>query len=147
MGVTMRVADVLRDKGTDVISVSPTDNLEDVVAVLRDYRIGAVIVLEGTRLVGILSERDIVEALAVHGKAALSATVEELMSVPTQVCDPGDAIDSLMAIMTNERVRHLPVMHGDVVVGMISIGDVVKRRVIQLEGEAERLSVYITSGR
>ena len=143
----MRVSDVLRDKGTDVISVCPTNTLEDVVAVLKEYRIGAVVVLQGNRLVGILSERDVVDALAVRGAAALTETAEELMSIPTQVCEPGDAIDSLMVTMTNERVRHLPVMHGDMVVGMISIGDVVKRRVIQLESEAELLSIYITSGR
>lgn len=146
-GCAMRVSDVLRDKGTDVISVCPTNTLEDVLAVLTEYRIGAVVVLEGSRLVGILSERDVVDALARHGAAALTDTAAQLMTVPTQVCEPGDAIDSLMATMTNERVRHLPVVHGDMVVGMISIGDVVKRRVIQLESDAEQLSSYITSGR
>ena len=105
------------------------------------------VVLEGSRLVGILSERDVVDALARHGAAALADTAQNLMSVPTHVCEPGDAIDALMATMTNERVRHLPVMHGDMVVGMISIGDVVKRRVLQLESDAEQLSSYITSGR
>ncbi len=143
----MRVSDILREKGHDVIAVSPENTLEDVVAVLTEYRIGAAVVLRGTALAGIVSERDIMHALATGGATALEQRVEDAMVIPVHVCELDDAVDTIMGVMTRERIRHLPVMHGNHVVGMISIGDVVKRRVLQLETEASALTGYITSGR
>ncbi len=143
----MRVSDVLREKGADVISVAPTTRIADVVAVLAEYRIGAVAVLSGRQLVGVLSERDILREMARSGHGILDDCAEKVMSLPIHVCGLNDPVDALMSTMTAERVRHLPVLHEDVVVGMISIGDVVKRRVMQLQVEADQLAGYIASGR
>ena len=141
----MRVSDVLREKGADVISVAPTTRIADVVAVLAEYRIGAVAVLSGRQLVGVLSERDILREMARSGHGILDDCAEKVMSLPIHVCGLNDPVDALMSTMTAERVRHLPVLHEDVVVGMISIGDVVKAHHNELCQENHYLKTYILS--
>ena len=110
-GGTMRIDGVLRAKGTEVISVSPQASLQDAASLLRQHRIGALLVIGADEQVaGIISERDIVAAVADGGAAALGATVDSAMSAEVVVCSPSDTVEQLMAIMTERRFRHLPVV-------------------------------------
>ena len=147
-GGTMRIDGVLRAKGTEVISVSPHATLHDAATLLRKHRIGALLVIGADEQVaGILSERDIVAAVADRGAAALGATVDSAMSAEVVVCSPSDTVEQLMAIMTERRFRHLPVVSEGSLLGIVSIGDVVKRRLAEVSDEAQALHEYITHGR
>lgn len=143
----MLVSHLLRVKGRDVVHVTTDTIISDVVRLLSERRIGAVLVLDsGGGLAGILSERDIVHALAVDGAAALGKRAEVYMTADVTTCEERDAIDEIMEIMTHGRFRHLPVVEGDGgVVGVISIGDVVKSRIAETVGEAETLRDYIAA--
>lgn len=143
----MNVDGILRSKGSSVVTAGPDVPVSEVVRRLRDYRIGAVVVIsDGGRVEGILSERDIVCGLAEHGAAALGQSSAELMSRDIATCTPTDSVGDLMAVMTAGRFRHVPVMDGGTLVGIISIGDVVKWRVEEMESEAEALRSYVTQG-
>ena len=133
----MRVSDVLRDKGHDVVTVETDTALKDVVGILASKRIGAVVVLDRFKPVGIFSERDLVNTLASHGAAGLDLTVAGLMSHPIIAGHPEDRIEAAMAVMTRERIRHLPVLQDGNLVGLISIGDLVKHRLTEKELEAD----------
>lgn len=142
----MTVASILKSKGTEVVSVQPGTRLRDAAKLLSDQRIGAAIVLgPGRRVLGILSERDIVKALAESGPVALDAPVNDFMTVNVQTCRPSDSIARVMEVMTNGRFRHLPVMISGELSGIISIGDVVKRRIDDAEHEADALKRYIVA--
>jgi len=145
----MNVQSILGTKGNDVATVDQSASLADAAARLRDLGIGALVVAnDGAHIDGILSERDIVRALAAHGASALGRTVGSVMSTDVVTCACGDSVDSLMASMTDRRIRHLPVIDDDrALVGIVSIGDVVKLRLLQLEHENAALSEYITQGR
>ncbi len=144
----MRIDGVLRAKGTEVISVSPHATLHDAATLLRQHRIGALLVIGADEQVaGILSERDIVTAVADGGAAALANRVDAVMSAEVVVCSPSDTVEQLMAIMTERRFRHLPVVSDGALVGIVSIGDVVKRRLAEVSDEAQALHEYITLGR
>ena len=144
----MRIDGVLRAKGTEVISVSPQASLQDAASLLRQHRIGALLVIGADEQVaGIISERDIVAAVADGGAAALGATVDSAMSAEVVVCSPSDTVEQLMAIMTERRFRHLPVVSEGSLLGIVSIGDVVKRRLAEVSDEAQALHEYITLGR
>ena len=140
----MTVAHILQSKGTDVISVSPKVAVLEVADVLAQNKIGAVLVLEDNgKLAGIISERDIVRALAQKGSELAGSRVSDFMTRELITCTPESTVDQIMSLMTQGRVRHLPVLDGKKLAGMISIGDVVKRRIAEVEFEAEEMKRYI----
>jgi CBS domain-containing protein len=143
----MTVASILKTKGNRVITVAPTDDLAGAVAVLIREGVGAALVRSADgRVVGVVSERDIVRGLAKHGKELLAMPVERLMTRDVVFCAPGDAIHDVMQLMTERRFRHLPVLDNGRLVGLVSIGDVVKWRIAEAELEAESLRSYIATG-
>ncbi len=141
----MNVQTILSVKGTAVATIAPTASLADATAILREEGFGALVAsVDGASLDGIISERDIVRALAEFGSTALDHDVASAMSAEVYTCHPGDSIDSLMSMMTERRIRHLPVLDArGAIGGMISIGDVVKYRLIELERENDQLHEYI----
>ncbi|MBP7064381.1 CBS domain-containing protein [Ferrovibrio sp.] len=143
----MNVAMILKEKGGDMVAAKPGDSLAAVCSLLAGHGIGAVLVLNPDGgIAGILSERDVVRGLAQHGGALLERSAESLMTRNVMVCAPADTIEDVMHVMTKRRIRHLPVMAEGKLVGMISIGDVVKRRIADTELEAEALRQYIATG-
>ncbi|MFV0307377.1 MAG: CBS domain-containing protein [Desertimonas sp.] len=140
----MNVQSILGNKGNAVATVRRQATLAEVAAQLRDLGVGALVVSDdGEHIAGIVSERDVVRALAAHGAGALGRDVASVMSAEVVTCGADDAVDTLMASMTERRIRHLPVVDGDRLAGIISIGDVVKARLASLEGEREALVAYI----
>ncbi len=139
----MHVAAVLKRKGPDIVSVRPDDAIAAVARTLAAKRIGAALVVEGGLPVGILSERDIVRGVAGHGSAVLQQPASTLMTRKLVTCQPTDTVAQVMAVMTEHRIRHLPVMEGEQLVGLISIGDVVKARLDDAELEVESLRGYV----
>ncbi len=144
----MNVDTILTSKGSDVATIDHHASLADAVARLRDLGIGALVVsADGQHIDGIVSERDVVRALASHGASALGRTVGSIMSTAVVTCSCSDSVDQVMASMTERRHRHLPVVDDDqVLLGIISIGDVVKARVGQLETENQALTEYLHQG-
>ena len=143
----MFVAQILDDKGHEVATADPGESVANIAAILAERRIGAMPVSSpGGALVGIVSERDIVAALAESGRDVMDRPVEEIMTRRVITCTRSDHIDDLMARMTEGRMRHLPVLEGDVLVGIVSIGDVVKARMSEIEAEAQALKDYIATG-
>ncbi len=141
-----KVSAVLAQKGRRVVTVGPSDTIASLVKVLSSNRIGAVPVVDGDdRLVGIISERDVVNGMALHGDAVMALRVERLMTTEVRTCSPEDAIVELMEIMTLERIRHLPVVRNATLDGIVSIGDVVKQRLQEAQFELEELRSYISS--
>ena len=139
----MNVQSVLASKGSDVATIRPEATIADATAALRD-RVGALVVSsDGSTIEGILSERDVVRALAAHGAGTLGRTVSSAMSSDVVTCQPEASMDGLMAMMTDRRIRHLPVVDDGRLAGIISIGDVVKSRLGQLEHENDQLYDYI----
>lgn len=143
----MLVGSILQQKGHDVVTVEAGTSVAAAARQLTDHRIGAVVVMQGGAAVGILSERDIVRGLAEHGEAVLRSPVAQLMTTDVTTCHRSDRVDDLMATMTDRRVRHLPVLEDGALVGIVSIGDVVKHRVEELQLEARTLHDYIETGR
>jgi CBS domain-containing protein len=142
----MNVEAILRTKGRSVVTIAAEATIEDAVALLRRKAIGAVVVTEdGAAVDGILSERDVVHALAEHGAGLLTLSVAALMTRHVFTCRPGDSIAELMAEMTERRIRHLPVLEHGRLAGIVSIGDVVKSRLDEVEYEASSLRQLITS--
>jgi CBS domain-containing protein len=139
----MTIAAILQAKGGDIVSVGPDIRVGEVVRLLAERRIGAVPVVAAGRIVGIFSERDVIYGLASEGPALLDRRVEEVMSSPPFTVDRATPILSALALMTRRRVRHLPVMEGETVVGFISIGDLVKLRLARIEAEADAMRSYI----
>lgn len=143
----MNVARILKDKGRSVTTALPYTKMRDIVGLLHDKRIGAIVVCENSHHVkGIITERDIVKLLALHGPAALDAPVSQYMTKSVRTCNERDTAIWLMEEMTQRRFRHLPVVENDKLVGIISIGDVVKLRVAEVELEAASMREYITTG-
>lgn len=139
----MRIADVLKRKGTDVATVSPSTTVSDLLAVLAEHNIGAVPVVDGETVVGIVSERDIVRRLHSDGPGLLDTATSAIMSTSVTTCAPGDSVADLARIMTEKRFRHMPVVVDGKLVGIVSIGDLVKARIDLLENEAQQLASYI----
>ena len=141
------VRDLLAGKGTDVWSIAPDKTVYDALSMMADRGIGAVLVVEGARLVGILSERDYARQVILKGKASKDTPVREIMTTKLIHVTPDHTIDDCMAIMTNSRIRHLPVLTGENLVGILSIGDVVKAVISEKQSHIEQLEDYIkTSG-
>ena len=141
----MTIASILHGKPHRLISVAPDESLQHATEVLTRERIGALLVLKPNGdIAGIISERDIVRAVGVKGSDVLSRPVAELMTKEVICCAPDDTVDQAMAMMTERRFRHLPVRQGSKIVAMISIGDVVKARLSELEQENHALAEYLT---
>ena len=143
----MNVETILRNKGRRVATIRPYMTIADAVAMLDQERIGALVVSEdGEGVDGMLSERDIVIALAECGPDLLSRTVDDIMTRDVITCDPADTVGELMAEMTNRRIRHLPVVRHGRLCGIVSIGDLVKNRLDEVEFEANSLRSFIAGG-
>jgi CBS domain-containing protein len=143
----MLIADVMRGKamGPDVVTTTPSATVVELLALLAGRNIGALPVVDDNELVGIVSERDVVRQLHERGRALLDATVGDLMTRDVITCAPADRAADLARIMTERRIRHLPVCDERGLCGLVSIGDLVKTRIDELEREREHLASYITS--
>ena len=142
----MRVKDVLKNKGSGVITVRPDANCRELIAMLARHNIGAAVVsTDGVAVAGIVSERDIVRRLHDWGDAVLEGPVSDIASWQVSTCDLDDAVDELRETMTERRIRHLPVVQDGRLVGIVSIGDVVKSAISQLEFEHQNLLDYVQS--
>jgi CBS domain-containing protein len=140
----MRIHEILHSKGFDVITIPPEALVTDMLKLLKDNNLGAVVVSDdGRRIRGIVTERDVVRKL-VDGPDFLDAPVSSLMTGEVQTCKPDDSVQSLMTTMTNQRIRHLPVVDEDgELAGIVSIGDVVKSHITQIEFERDQLEGYV----
>ncbi|MBU3076846.1 CBS domain-containing protein [Sphingomonas quercus] len=139
----MTIATILEGKGNAVVSVAAETSVAGVVRILAEKRIGAVPVVEQGNVVGIFSERDVVYGLAQDGAAMLERPVREVMTSPAVTVDRKVRIITALAMMTRRRIRHLPVVEDGALIGFVSIGDLVKRRIDSIEGEAEAMLTYI----
>jgi CBS domain-containing protein len=143
----MRIADVLRGKGAAVATVTETTTVTGLLAELATHNIGAMVVVGGDGgIVGMVSERDVVRQLHERGADLLRRPVSDIMSALVVTCTPEELVDDLSAVMTNNRVRHVPVVVEGRLAGIVSIGDVVKIRMELLQAEQEHLQAYITGG-
>ena len=142
----MRIADVLRTKGAAVATITPETSVSGLLTELSVRNIGAMVVVSPDGLAGIVSERDVVRKLHEMGADLLGRPVSEIMTTVVATCDPEDPVDSLSALMTRNRVRHVPVVVDGRLAGIVSIGDVVKTRMEELQAEHEQLQAYITQG-
>ncbi len=144
----MRVIDILRHKGHEVATIGPDATVEEAARVLSERGIGALVVsADGTRVLGLLFERDIIRHLARAGRDGLDMPVERAMTTDIRLCASNDSVEDLMRTMTLTRLRHLPVCEDGELLGIVSIGDVVERRLDELENEQEHLRLYIQTGR
>jgi CBS domain-containing protein len=142
----MRIADVLRNKGAAVTTINAEATVAELLAGLAEQNIGAMVVVGDDGVVGIVSERDVVRQLHTHGGSVLSRPVSKIMTTLVATCTKSDTVDEISALMTTNRVRHVPVLDGKKLIGIVSIGDVVKTRMEELEAEQEQLHSYITQG-
>jgi CBS domain-containing protein len=142
----MRISEILNIKGDDVVTISPDATVAELVDLLGKYNIGAVVVSTGDRVVaGIVSERDIVRGLG-GAEDVLGKTVGDIMTANVRTAGPKESVDDLMKLMTEHRIRHVPVVVDDRLHGIVSIGDVVKQRIGELEFERQQLESYVHSG-
>ncbi|QIS12080.1 CBS domain-containing protein [Nocardia arthritidis] len=140
----MRIAEILRRKGSAVATVTPETTVQSLLGTLAEHNIGAVVVSpDGSRIAGIVSERDVVRNLHRRGAALLDRPVAEIMTAAVRTCDPDDRVDGLRNIMTEHRIRHLPVVRDNRLVGIVSIGDVVKSAISELTFERQHLVEYV----
>jgi CBS domain-containing protein len=145
--VTVPIAAILNRKGHDVHTIASDASLVDAIAELSERRVGALVVSsDGSRVEGIVSERDVVRRLAEHGADALDLAVDEVMTREVTTCSKHETADDLMATMTEGRHRHVPVVEDGALIGIVSIGDVVKSRMDELEMQTETLQEYVTGG-
>ena len=141
----MKVSVLIQGKG-DIIRIGETEPISAAVKLLHDKRIGAVLVENAaSEIVGILSERDLVRGMSLHGADLHDVAVAELMTTQLIRCAPDDSINQAMAKMTDRRIRHLPVFDGEDLVGLVSIGDLVKFRIDEIQTESDALRAYINS--
>lgn len=142
----MKLAELIRGKGHEIVKIKATQNIAEAAIALTENKIGALLV-EGQNgeIEGILSERDIVGGMAPHGADLHDVAVSELMTTNLIRCSAQDSVNEAMAMMTDRRIRHLPVFDDDELVGFISIGDLVKCRIMEVQSEAEALRQYIAS--
>lgn len=139
----MRISDVLKGKPTEVVTLAPEATVRDLITLLAERNIGAVLVCdEDAAVAGIVSERDVVRRLADGGDIS-NTPIRELMTTQVQTATPEDTVDDLMRIMTEHRIRHVPVVVDDELLGIVSIGDVVKSRIGELEFERDQLESYV----
>ena len=139
----MTIAVILQNKGSEVLTVDCATPVRDAVTLLAERKIGAVPVLRGGQVAGIMSERDIIYCLKSDGAAVLDWPVERIMTAPAITVEPGSDVMSALSLMTRRRIRHLPVVAGGRIVGLVSIGDLVKFRIDKIEAEAAAMRDYI----
>lgn len=140
----MRIEDIIRGKGAGVVTITPSASVEDLVALLGEHRIGAVIVSsDGLHIDGIVSERDVVRGLGKQGASILAARVSDIMTANVHTCGLADTLEETAHTMTYQRIRHLPVVVEGELRGVVSIGDVVKHRIDQLMDERNHLLGYL----
>lgn len=143
----MKVSNILKEKGDRVVTLEGLTTLEDAIAALVRERIGAVVILDSReQIAGVFSERDAVRAISEEGGSALSKPIRELMTRKVVSCSMEDTHDQLLEKMTQGRFRHLPVVEGGRLIGIVSIGDVVKQKIASSESEAEAMREYISTG-
>lgn len=142
----MRIADVLKNKGAAVSTITPDMIVRELLASLVARNVGAMVVVSSAGLVGIVSERDVVRKLHEYGADLLDRPISDIMTTRVITCAPSDSVDSLSGLMTTNRVRHVPVIEDGQLVGIVSIGDVVKTRMEELQSQQEQLEAYITQG-
>lgn len=142
----MRIADVLRNKGSAVATIGPDTTVTELLAGLSQLNIGAMVVVDSDAVLGIVEERNIVRKLTELGPDLLTQPVSVIMTSLHVTCAPGDAVDVLSRLMTENRVRHVPVIENGRLAGIVSIGDVIKTRMDELNAEREQLRTYITRG-
>jgi CBS domain-containing protein len=142
----MLISEILRRKGSAVVTTGTSSTVTELVGMLSEHNIGALVVVDGDRVVGIVSERDVVRQLAEVGPAVLEQTVADLMSTELVSSSPQDLVDDIAAQMTDRRIRHLPVLSDGKLVGIVTIGDVVAARLHELERTRGQLESYITGG-
>lgn len=140
----MKISDILKHKGTAVVTIPPTGAVSDLLAALAEHNVGALVVSDGTDVVGIVSERDVVRRLNERGPDLLNATVADIMTAQILSCSSHDSVDSVAETMTERRVRHMPVIDDGALSGIVTIGDVVLSRTRQLEQDRSQLEQYIT---
>ena len=141
----MTIGAILGGKGREVVSITAEQSVGAAVALRAPRRIGAVPVLDGDHVAGVFSERDVIYAIAEHGAAALERTVADIMTAPAITVGPDEAVIGALSLMSKRRIRHLPVVEGNRIVGMVSIGDLVKYRIDRIEADAEAMRSYIQS--
>jgi CBS domain-containing protein len=141
----MTIAAILSNKGKEVISVSPARSVAEAAAILAERRIGALPVVEDGAVVGVFSERDVIYCLKDGGAEALARKVGDVMTAPAMTVTPDEPVMGALSLMTRRRIRHLPVMDGAKLVGVVSIGDLVKHRIDRIEADAEAMRSYIQS--
>lgn len=140
----MKISDILNTKGTDIVTIRPEATIKDLLKVLADYNIGALIVsTDGQSMDGIVSERDVVRTI-VDRDTLGEISVREIMTTDVHTCDPDTSLDTLRSEMTERRIRHVPVVAGGQLAGIVSIGDVVKSAIGQLEFERDQLNNYLS---
>lgn len=142
----MRISDVLKNKGAGVLTIAADTTVNDLLTGLVTRNVGAMVVVGSGGVVGIVSERDVMRKLHEHGPSVLGRPVADIMTTQVITCTPDDSVDSLSGLMTTNRVRHVPVMADGQLAGIVSIGDVVKHRMEELESEQAQLQAYITQG-
>jgi CBS domain-containing protein len=142
----MLVSQILKTKGDAVFTATPHETLGAICALLHSRRVGAMVVMDGDSVVGIVSERDVVRALAEAGAGALTQPVSSCMTRDVLFATPAETVDSLLTRMTDRRVRHLPVCQQERLIGIVSIGDLVKHKISEVEAEADGLKAYIATG-
>jgi CBS domain-containing protein len=142
----VKIADVLRAKGSLVATIDPDVPVSELLRALAEHNIGAIVVVGPSGVAGIVSERDVVRRLHETGADLLSSPVSAIMTADVYTCSPSDTVDSLTVVMTERRFRHVPVVSDGQLVGIVSIGDVVKSRIGQLEQSQDQLQAYISQG-
>jgi CBS domain-containing protein len=142
---TMTIAAILQGKGRDIVSVDADTTVRDAVAVLAEKRIGALPVLQGGKVAGIMSERDVIYCLRSDGAAMLDWPVSRVMTAPAITIEPSVPVLAALSQMTKRRIRHLPVVDNGEMIGFVSIGDLVAYRITRIEEEAEAMRAYIQS--
>ncbi len=139
----MTIATILAAKGDAVVTLEVGHSVEDAVTLLHERRIGAVPVMDGGKVAGIFSERDVIHCMATRGAGAMQVTVGEVMTAPPITVSRDEPVLAALSLMTRRRIRHLPVVEGDRLVGFVSIGDLVKHRIDRIEADAEAMRTYI----
>lgn len=139
------LAHILSSKGSAVFSIAPDATVYDALRLMAERNVGALLIVDGHRPVGMLSERDYARKVILEGRSSLDTKVHTVMTTPLTCCPPSHSVEAALALMTHTRVRHLPVMEGDTLLGMVSIGDLVKSTIAEQQFTIEQLEQYITT--